>query len=49
MCEKCKPLDERIARYQSLLRAVLDQQTVDGIGTLIQELKAQKKVLHPDE
>jgi hypothetical protein len=49
MCDKCKPLDERIAHYRKLLRAILDQQTVDGIGQLIQEIEAQKKSLHPEE
>jgi hypothetical protein len=42
MCEKCGPFDERIALYQNLLRAILDQQTVHGIGELIRKLEAQK-------
>jgi hypothetical protein len=49
MCEKCGPFDERIALYQNLLRAILDQQTVHGIGELIRKLEAQKKAFHPEE
>ena len=49
MCEKCGPFDERIAHYQNLLRAILDQQTVHGTGELIRKLEAQKKAFHPEE
>jgi hypothetical protein len=49
MCDKCKPLDERIAHYRELLRAILDQQTLDGIGQLIHQLEAQKNSLHLEE
>jgi len=48
MCEKCKPIDDKIAHYQFLRSAVLDQQTVDGIEQLMQELEMQKKELHPE-
>ena len=43
MCEKCKPIDDKIAHYQFLRKAVLDQQTVDGIEQLIQELECRRK------
>jgi hypothetical protein len=49
MCEKCKQLDERIARYRDLSHRVTDQQTLEGIKRLIADLDAQKKVLHPEE
>jgi hypothetical protein len=47
MCEECRRLDDRIAHYQYLLRAIIDRQTVDTIEDLIWKLEAQKKALHP--
>jgi hypothetical protein len=49
MCEECKHIDERIARYRLLGNQITDEQTLDGIDRLIQELKAQRRRLHPDE
>jgi hypothetical protein len=49
MCDKCKPIDEQIARYLQLRGRITDQQTLDGIAELIRELEAQKKVFHPEE
>jgi len=48
MCEKCKPIDERIDRYRALGNRVMDQQTSDGIERLIGDLEAQKRKLHPE-
>ena len=47
MCKECRRLDDRIAHYQYLLRAIIDRQTVDTIEDLIWKLEAQKKALHP--
>lgn len=49
MCEKCKPLDERIAHNHDLSQRVTDPQTLEGIKRLIGDLDAQKKALHPGE
>jgi hypothetical protein len=49
MCEKCKPIDERIERYQRLVKNINDQQTIDGVTRLIDELEKQKKTLHPED
>lgn len=48
MCEKCKPLDDRIARCRELLRAIPDQQTAEGIRDLIRKLETEKKAFHPE-
>jgi hypothetical protein len=49
MCEKCKTLDDRIARYRALVQRVTDQQTLEGIKRLIEDMEAQKRTLHPKE
>jgi hypothetical protein len=49
MCDKCKPLDDRIARYRALSQYITDQQTLEGIKGLIAEMESKKKVLHPEE
>jgi hypothetical protein len=49
MCEKCEPIDERIAHYLALGQQITDQQTLEGIKRLIANLETQNKVLHPEE
>ncbi|WP_426615243.1 hypothetical protein [Bradyrhizobium sp. McL0616] len=49
MCEKCKPIEDRIAHYQMLRTLISDRQTLDGIASLIAELEEQKRKLHPDQ
>ena len=49
MCEKCEPIDRKIAHYKTLATHISDLQTLDGIGHLIQELEAQKLALHHKE
>jgi hypothetical protein len=49
MCEKCEQLDKRIEHYQKLLFGIADQLTVDGIKSLIADLRAQKAALHPEQ
>jgi hypothetical protein len=49
MCDKCKPIDEKIEHYRLIGSRISDPQTSEGIKRLIQELEAQKKVLHPEE
>jgi hypothetical protein len=49
MCEKCKPIDDRIARYRRLGAQISDAQTLNGIARLIAELEVQKRALHPEQ
>jgi hypothetical protein len=49
MCEKCIELDGKIAHYQRLAAGITDQRTLDGIKTLIEQMQAQKVVLHPEQ
>ena len=49
MCDKCKPIDDRIARHKFLQSAITDQKVVDAIAQLIHKLELQKKELHPNE
>ena len=46
MCDKCVEIDEKIRRYQNILRSITDQATIGGAKRLIAELQAQKAVLH---
>jgi hypothetical protein len=47
MCDKCKPIDDRIGRYQFLQKSVTDEKASDAIGQLIQRLQGEKNELHP--
>jgi hypothetical protein len=49
MCEKCVELDGRIEHYRRLSSGISDPATLDGIKTLIGQLKAQKAALHPEQ
>jgi len=49
MCEKCVELDSKIEHYQHLSSRINDQITLDGINELIERMKAEKAVLHPDQ
>jgi hypothetical protein len=37
-----------IERYRTLMHRVADRQTNEGIGKLIEDLRAQKTALHPE-
>jgi hypothetical protein len=49
MCKKCLELDSKIDRYRRLAWRVSDTPTVQGIGELVETLKAEKITLHPEE
>jgi hypothetical protein len=49
MCDKCVELDGKIEHYQRLSSTITDPRTLDGIKELIERLKAQKAVLHPEQ
>ena len=48
MCRHCNEIDARIKRLQDIARRMLDQQTLDGIASLVAELEAQRASLHPE-
>jgi len=48
MCSKCDELDRKIEHYQRLSRMLLDQRVIEGLETLIEKYKADKKALHPE-
>ena len=49
MCEKCRELDDKIERYSRIAQSITDELTVEGIKHLIDELRAEKDRLHPNE
>ena len=49
MCDKCVELDGKIEHYQRMAARITDQLTLDGIKELIERMKAQKAVLHPEQ
>jgi hypothetical protein len=49
MCEKCKELDEKIARYGRLSASITDQPTVERFMALIVAFEARKSDFHPEQ
>jgi hypothetical protein len=49
MCSKCVEIDDKIARYITIVRSIVDPLTVDRTNGLIVELLAQKAILHPEK
>ena len=49
MCDECAKLDEKNDHYRTLMSRVTDQLTNEGLGKLIEEMKAQKAALHPQQ
>ena len=47
MCETCKALDDKIARYRYLSSRINDQQTLEGLKRLIEEMESKKKSYTP--
>ena len=48
MCEKCRELDQKFARYRQIAERVLDAQLTDGLAKLIEEAEAEKVALHAE-
>jgi hypothetical protein len=46
MCEHCKELDEKIARYSRFLSMALDPLTTDRIKQLVGDLQRSKDAMH---
>jgi hypothetical protein len=49
MCDRCIQLDKKIEHYERLASGMADELTLERIRELVQELRAQKAALHPDE
>jgi hypothetical protein len=49
MCEKCVEIDKTVDDYRRMASRITDQPMLDGIKGLIEQLKAQKAVLHPEQ
>jgi len=49
MCEKCVELDEKIFRLRDLAERAMDDLTTTNVGKLIEEMLAEKVLLHPKE
>jgi hypothetical protein len=49
MCEKCKELDQKIARYIRLSASITDQPTIERFMALVAELGARMSALHPEQ
>jgi hypothetical protein len=49
VCEKCEAIDERIAHYKRLARAITDPLMLERIRDLISQMDAEKAALHPEK
>jgi hypothetical protein len=49
MCEKCIEIESKMERYRRLSSGLTDEATLDGIRKLIEQMKAQKAALHPEQ
>jgi hypothetical protein len=47
MCEKCKDIDNKIARYRQMSDDVDDKNVIALLNTFITDLEAEKTRLHP--
>jgi hypothetical protein len=49
MCDKCVELDGKIEHYERISASISDQLTIDRIKELVEQMKAQKSALHPEQ
>jgi hypothetical protein len=47
MCEKCKEIDIRIARFERLIDQTTDKTFLAGVVELLKIYSAEKAALHP--
>lgn len=47
MCDACNQLDQKIAHYRKVMKAMTDQLTIERIAALVAELETQKTTIHP--
>jgi hypothetical protein len=46
VCDECAKLDKEIGHYRTLMARITDPLTDEGLRKLIEQMKAQKAVLH---
>lgn len=46
MCDKCKDIDTRIARFSRLAKLINDQPTIERFNAAIRNLESEKLALH---
>jgi hypothetical protein len=49
MCGECERIDVMIEHYREMLNPAVDQFTQGMVAALIEDLKADKVTLHPQE
>jgi hypothetical protein len=49
MCDKCIELDGKIEHYERVAASIPDQLTIDRIKELVEQTKAIKAALHPQQ
>ena len=49
MCDKCDEIDRKIAHYKQLASQISDQQTLSGIGELIEKMTVEKTSFRCDQ
>jgi hypothetical protein len=49
MCDQCVELDKKIEHYERIARSISDQLTLDRIKQLVEQMKAIKATLHPEQ
>ena len=49
MCERCVEIDKKIEHYRFMASRMTDQPTLDGIKKLIEDMKAERTALHPEQ
>jgi FAD/FMN-containing dehydrogenase len=49
MCDKCVELDGKIKHCERISASISDQLTIDRIKELVEQMKAQKSALHPEQ
>jgi hypothetical protein len=49
VCKHCVEIDKKIEHYQRMASRISDPAMLAGIKELIERMKAQKAVLHPEQ
>jgi hypothetical protein len=49
MCAKCNEIESKIAHYKRIAIHVTDQQTLDGIASLLKQMTADKASVRCDQ
>jgi hypothetical protein len=49
MCDQCVELDKKIEHYEKIAGSISDRLTLDRIKQLVEQMKAIKAALHPEQ